>query len=99
MEDPVTRLAARGSREEFDEAGMARYMEELDRVSNEIRDWVATRPDGKQFLNLAQAYNMELRFSITSALGCPASGGKLANAWTPYRVLDPLFWALEFHSI
>jgi hypothetical protein len=99
IKDPVTRLVAHSAHDEFDEMGMARYMEELDRVSNEIRDWIATKPDGKQFLTLAKAYNMDLRFTITSALGCPAPGGKLSDDWTPYRVLDPLFWALEFHSV
>jgi hypothetical protein len=99
MSDPVTQLAAVRERREFGEVHMAKYMEELARVSDEIQAWVETYPDGKMFLNLGKAFNMDFRFTIVSSLGCPARDSTLEGDWTPYRVLDPLFWALEFHSI
>jgi energy-converting hydrogenase Eha subunit A len=96
--DPVVELVQTGRRNDFSEEAMIRYLEELGRASDAIREWLEGFPQGKRFVNFAKEYNIDLRFSVISALGGPAESGKLQGPWTPYRVLDPIFWALELHS-
>jgi hypothetical protein len=96
--DPVVELSQTGRRNDFSEESMVNYLEELGRASDAIREWLESIRQGKQFVNLAKVYNIELRFSAISALGGPAESGRLQQPWTPYRVLDPIFWALELHS-
>lgn len=96
--DPVVELSQTGRRNDFSEESMVNYLEELSRASDAIREWLESFRQGKQFVNFAKEYNIELRFSAISALGGPAESGRLQQPWTPYRVLDPIFWALELHS-
>jgi hypothetical protein len=96
-EDPlvtknVTQLTGLKSSE-----GMAQYINNMTRVSEIIADWIALTPDGVRFLNLARSMNLELRFTICSALGVSVSGDtrKLLSRIQPSRVLDPFFWLFE----
>jgi len=79
---------------------MAEYLERMDRVSNEIKRWLATDrkniPGGKNFINLIDDYNIDARFTMMTATGQSAIDGELPIS--PRRVLDPFFWALEFQS-
>jgi len=44
----------------------------------------------------AADYHVELRFSVVSATGAATVSGPGSHlAWSPRRVLDPYFWALE----
>jgi hypothetical protein len=78
--------------------GIYAYLEELERVSGELRAWISRLRGGQQMISVAEAFGMDLRFTVTSALGCQSHGAELESQWEPYRVLDPLFWALELHS-
>ena len=96
-EDPlvtknVTQLAGLRTSE-----GMAQYIDNMERVSEIIAEWLAQTADGVRFLNLARSMSLELRFTICSALGSNVSDddGKLLNSIQPSRVLDPFFWLLE----
>ena len=98
--DPIA-LAINGPsrKSKMNFAAMSEYVKAMTCMSDEIRDWVATRPDGKSFINEAKSQNIELRFSMVSCLDGQSEGdGAMGTFWEPYRVLDPLFWGLEFHS-
>jgi hypothetical protein len=78
--------------------GMATYMEELQRASKSIREWFKTWQFGEQFLDRAKSKNIHLEFCMISAWGSPPDKENQTVPVRPIRVLDPLFWLLEFHS-
>jgi hypothetical protein len=100
--DPACNTSTDAIRDAY--ADIDNYMSELAHVSNEIRNWVSTLEGGPQLLALAENMNLELKFSIISGLGCATAMGQegkgnlLLGQWKPYRVLDPLFWAMELES-
>ncbi|TWU04382.1 hypothetical protein [Stieleria varia] len=98
VSDPIALAANNGTKlAGFDSAGMNDYMKVLQRVSDQIREWLSSRTDGKQFINFANNQNIDLRFTVVSSLGGSAQGDR-TEQWEPYRVLDPFFWALDLHS-
>jgi hypothetical protein len=75
------------------------YIKTMKQISNVIRDWVSLSTSGKNMIMLAKKNNINLEFSAISSLGSdPDTSNNLLNMITPYRVLDPFFWALEFQS-
>jgi hypothetical protein len=88
--DPALRL---------DEQGMAGYLETLAGVHEEIAGWLGSTLGGRLLARRAEGHQLDLRFCVVSATGSGlATGGQLAIPWSPRRVLDPLFWALELES-
>jgi hypothetical protein len=75
--------------------GMAKYINGMTRVSEVITQWIARKSDGIRFLNLARSMNLEVRFTICSALGPEAFNNPQIAAFQPCRVLDPFFWLFE----
>lgn len=75
------------------------YLATLWRVDAEIRTWLQQRAAGQMLLRRAAEYHIDPRFAIVSAIGSGIAGGK-SNllSWSPRRVLDPLFWALELDT-
>lgn len=75
------------------------YLATLWRVDAEIRTWLQQRAAGQMLLRRAAEYHVDPRFAIVSAIGSGIAGGK-SNllSWSPRRVLDPLFWALELDT-
>jgi hypothetical protein len=75
------------------------YLAALTRVHEEIQGWLARRPAGHLLIQRAAEYHVQLRFAIVSAMGSGIAAGKSGRlAWTPRRVLDPFFWAMELGS-
>ncbi len=72
------------------------YLNEMRKVSSSIRSWLSY--ELAPLTALANHANIELYFCIISSLGSQPQGGKLANPLHPYRILDPLLWALELDS-
>lgn len=93
-----------GSPAQFDDTGMALYMERLGQVSNQLGRWVRTQPGGQQLFALAQEFHLKLHFCMISAIPCgvePGPDGRPTprGRWQePLRVLDPFYWALELNS-
>ena len=71
-------------------------MQEIDRVA---RDWLAETQGGRNLIRRAEDYGVELRVCVVSATGSGIlSESRLGTAWSPRRVLDPYFWALELEK-
>jgi hypothetical protein len=76
------------------------YLGRLALVHQEIHHWLETTLVGHMLIRRAAAYHVELRFSIVSATGSGlVDGQSLQLPWSPRRVLDPLFWALDLDSV
>ena len=75
------------------------YMNSLAQFSNDIEEWVATTNSGRNLIAVAKSYNIHLRFTLVSSIGSTINNGVTRSSIAPIRVLDPLFWALEFQSI
>jgi hypothetical protein len=72
------------------------YFEARKLIDDLTRDWMSSNSAGRALLGRADDLGIELRFSVVSATGSGfESGGRLATAWSPRRVLDPYFWSLE----
>jgi hypothetical protein len=72
------------------------YLAALWRVDAEIKSWLQHRVAGQLLLRRAAECHVDLRFAIVSATGSGIAAGRDGILpWTPRRVLDPLFWALE----
>lgn len=75
------------------------YLATLSRAHEEIRRWLDSTLSGRMLLRRAEAYPVNLRFSIVSATGSGiAENRRLQVPWSPRRVLDPLFWSLEMEN-
>jgi len=82
------------------EESLRNYLGRLALVHQEIHHWLETTLVGHMLILRAAAYHVDLRFSIVSATGSGlVDGQSLQLPWTPRRVLDPLFWALELDSV
>lgn len=78
---------------------LQQYLIGLWRVHEEIQRWMETMLSGQMLVHRAREHHVELRFAIVSATGSGLSTeGLLQIPWSPRRVLDPLFWALELDS-
>jgi hypothetical protein len=100
MKDPLwAAVNSHGHQKRMHAEDMQEYIEVMESVSMVIRDWVGRNHSGQAFLNLANAKNIDLRFSLISSTGAAVneSGSMLENL-SPRRVLDPFFWALELQS-
>jgi hypothetical protein len=75
------------------------YLATLSNAHAMIQQWLNSTLHGHMLLRRAAEYHVDLRFAIVSATGSGfVESGKLQFPWTPRRVLDPLFWAMEFES-
>lgn len=83
----------------MDLAEMQAYLERMQWVSDEIKDWLSSdgdgAPGGANLVGLIKNYNIDARYTLISATGSTPTGETQIH---PYRVLDPFFWALEFQS-
>ncbi|HYU35636.1 MAG TPA: hypothetical protein VEW48_26065 [Thermoanaerobaculia bacterium] len=78
------------------QAFMEKYLAAMAQNEEAIRQWLGRNNHAKNFIQLAQEYRVELRFSLTSATGGQAvPGSGLTQRWEPRRVIDPFFWALD----
>lgn len=81
---------------------MSDYLHEMNNISNQIERLLLTQrnfvPGGANFVNLAKKYGIEVKYSIVSALGRDISDEDRGLEIAPKRVLDPLFWGLEFEK-
>jgi hypothetical protein len=79
---------------------MALYIERMRRASVSIREWVTYEfAQAERLVRLAEAMGIHLEFTIVSALGAGTGPqNELVQRLMPCRVLDPLFWSMEFHS-
>jgi hypothetical protein len=78
---------------------LRQYLATLYRVDEEIRRWLDSTLAGHMLLLRAKEYPLNLRFSIVSATGSGiVDSRRLQVPWSPRRVLDPLFWALEIEN-
>jgi hypothetical protein len=83
----------------LDEQGMAGYLETLAGVHEEISAWLGSTLGGRLLARRAEGHQLDVRFCVVSATGSGlTTDGQLAIPWSPRRVLDALFWALELES-
>lgn len=86
---------------EFDDAKLSAYLRGLEAVSNDIRDHLLSRQSQRgpfrAMLAQAESRGIRLRFTMLSALGQEPDRAALTfkEKVSPFRVLDPLFTALE----
>ena len=75
------------------------YFEARRFIHERIRDWMLSNSSGRSLVRRAEELGIEVKFSLVSATGSglldTEGGSQLANSWSPRRVLDPYFWALE----
>jgi hypothetical protein len=72
------------------------YFESRNLIDEVTRDWMSSNSAGRALLGRADDLGVDLKFAVVSATGSGfTSGGRLATAWSPRRVLDPYFWSLE----
>lgn len=83
------------------------YINNMDNASSRIKKWLLNRYsyEASGLINRADENNITLKFSLVSALGAnpitssdEGRGGTLLEGLNPLRVLDPLFFALDFQS-
>jgi len=75
---------------------MPNYLRGMHQANLDIKSWL--RYELAPVMNLANNSYIDLYFCIISSLGAPPTEGKLTRPLHPYRVLDPLLWALELDS-
>lgn len=100
FEDPIRKNISKSDISAPMEGGkLHSYLEDMDRISDSIRDMIYQQPSGKSLLRLTENKGIETRFTIVSSTGVmrEKSGSSFFNT-LPNRVLDPLFWALELTS-
>lgn len=78
---------------------MTKYMNILGNVSNAIADWLRFRDAGADgFISIANDSNICLRFTLVSSLGASPNEHNEIEFFSPRRVLDPFFWAMELEK-
>lgn len=93
-----TRLRSPNS-QPFSIEEMHDYFAEMERVSDQIRDWLLTdsdgAPGGSNLVGLLESTEVTAHYSMISAVGFqPDSDNPMPIQ--PKRVLDPFLWALQF---
>jgi hypothetical protein len=83
----------------LDGEALREYLGTMWHVDEEIRRWLEATAAGHLLVRRAAAYHVQLRFAVVSATGSGLAGGASGRlSWSPRRVLDPYFWALELDS-
>ena len=78
---------------------MQDYLTTMHEISQCIREYFWNKvPGGPGLINLAEIHSIHLEFCVISSTGTPPDSENQLNEVDPLRVLDPLFWALEFQS-
>ena len=97
-EDPITSTIYPKARvQPILETEMAEYVTRMVKVSRMLHEWLKTQPSGVNLLNLADNMQIEMQFSLISSLGKNTNqNNELTQRLTPFRILDPLFWAFEY---
>jgi hypothetical protein len=91
-------LLTNGNRQRLGDMEMARYMERLDRISTEIREWLRTQSGGEALLRYAKLNHIELRFCMIASIPSGVDSNLIPlGQLEPHRILDPIFWALELN--
>lgn len=96
--DPLwTDLSSPGIPKPLDVERMDHYMKILANVSEAVANWLMYRDaSAAGFIAMANANNIQLRFTLVSSLGAPPNAQGAIETFSPRRVLDPFFWAMEF---
>jgi hypothetical protein len=96
-EDPLWNDLSNLKRHDFSEAYMESYVQFMNFISNEVRQFTIDKIDsGLQLIAAAEGKGINLRFCVTSALGSPTnSQNTMTVPLSPKRIFDPLFWILE----
>jgi hypothetical protein len=96
--DPLwTDLSSPGLPQPLNGDRMIHYMKVLANVSEAVADWLMYRDaSAAGFISMANANNIQLRFSLVSSLGAPPNAQGAIETFLPRRVLDPFFLAMEF---
>ena len=73
------------------------YYAEMKTMSDRLRTYTRERvPGGNPFINMVEGQQMNLVFSVTSALGeRPDDSNRLREDARRYRILDPFLWAMR----
>jgi hypothetical protein len=83
----------------FDDEAVALYLRTLRWVHEETAAWLMQTLAGRLLVRRAAERQLQVRFCVLSSTGSDLrSGGRLAIPWSPRRVLDPLFWALDLED-
>lgn len=99
MSDPLSQEINELPNKKNINVNVATYLREMSEISKYIQEWlVESNLFAKNMVALAKNNNVNLEFTLISSLGYQPFDGKLTAAPRPYRVLDPLFWLLEFTS-
>lgn len=75
------------------------YIAEMEEISRHLEIFTRKHvPDGIPFIQMVKSMDMNLVFSINTALGAnPDENGKMATMPEPKRVIDPFLWALKLN--
>jgi len=86
---------------------MEKYMSRMTKVSDALRDWIFNDLrdiGGAEFIKSIENNNIEARYTMVSALGHNEVSlphrmqQNIGTKIAPKRVLDPLFWILEYQK-
>lgn len=79
---------------------MVEHVERMQRVSDEIRDWLQYVPGGVGFVRRLESNLINARFSLITPTGRDIDNATPGSVMlTPRRVLDPFYWALELQPV
>lgn len=96
-DDWYTNLAAQSPRDlQSKQFNQENYIYELEQMSHRLRDYTEYDVDsGIAFINMAEDYQMNLSFSINTAIGGDHTPNRSQIEYESFRVLDPLIWTLR----
>jgi len=99
--DPYVDLATLSRRQAMEHSlDYYSYLLEMRKISDLLFDYTYDEvPGGVPFINMVKQSGMNLRFTVTSAIGRDSSGGAGSNLqYRRWRVLDPLIWAIDLNK-
>jgi Double-GTPase 2 len=94
-------MALRNPQQDYNlgETELEHYLQWMTYISERTSQWIRKNVlSGSGMLNMLNDRGISARFTVMSATGQPISGNKNTLVPTPRRVLDPLFWVLEYYK-
>lgn len=80
------------------EPELEQYLQCMNYISDQTSLWIKRYvQSGPAMLNMLKDRGIAARFTVMSSTGRPISGDTNTLVPTPRRVLDPLFWVLEYY--
>jgi hypothetical protein len=81
------------------ETELDNYLQWMAYISDRTSQWIRKNVlSGPAMLHMLEDRGISIHFTVMSATGHPISGDKNTLVPTPRRVLDPLFWVLEYYK-